>query len=153
MKRRGFSLTELLVAVALVGLSVGVVIVRLGDLTPGWHRDEAASLVLGAIELCRRQAVATRDFWTVSFDFPGNRVTVRSSDARDASAVRGFALPESVRLTEVRLGGRPVTEGSAAVVMTPTGVAPPFVVVISSAGHRLEIASTGTEEEVHHEMP
>lgn len=153
MRRRGFSLTELLVVMALVGLSVGLVIVRLDDLVPGRRRDEAASLVLGAVELCRRQAVATGDFWTVSFDLAGNRVVVCSAGQADASAVRGFALPEGVRLVEVRLGGRPVAEGTAAVVMTPTGVVPPFAVVLSSTDRQLVIASTGFEEEVCHEMP
>jgi len=148
MRRPAFTLTELLVTLMLVGLAAGLVVAHVHNLIPGADRCRAAALVRSVVALCRQQAVADGDFYTIELDLRTNRLAVsRFAGARDEPPSE-FFLPNGAGFREVRVGGRPTTDPGARLVVTPTGVVTPFVAVVGNRDAALMVVSDGLSEEV-----
>ena len=146
---RAFSLTELLVVLVLVCMSLGLVIARVHELVPGAEREEGVGIVLDTIALCRRQAVTDRDFYAVSFDLDMDRVLVAPAFPEDTDAPPAeFRLPPGVGLVEVRQGGRTTQTGVVSLVMTSTGVTTPFSVAVGGEPTCVIVVSNGFSEEI-----
>ena len=69
---RGFSLIELMIVVAMVGIMAGMAVISFGGMRQGLRGDGAMRVVMGQLNLARELAVARRRF--VSVDFVGTNV-------------------------------------------------------------------------------
>ena len=65
---RGYSLTELLTVVAIVGLVVLVSVPAFTQLMPQYRLRSAASDVTGALRMIRQKAITTRSDWKMTVD-------------------------------------------------------------------------------------
>lgn len=70
---RGYSLVELLVVVAMVGIILLVTMPALLQLMPQYRIRSAASETANNLRMIRQRAISTRTPWRVSFDFNNNR--------------------------------------------------------------------------------
>lgn len=74
MKReRGYSLVELLVVVAIMGVVMLVTLPALIQLMPQYRIRSAASEAAGAMRMIRQRAISTRTPWRISYDPVKNR--------------------------------------------------------------------------------
>lgn len=71
--QRGYSLIELLVVVAMIGVVLLVTVPALIQLMPQYRIRSAASEAAGAMRMIRQRAIATRTPWRISFDVANNR--------------------------------------------------------------------------------
>ncbi|HEX6100270.1 MAG TPA: GspH/FimT family pseudopilin [Thermoanaerobaculia bacterium] len=70
---RGYSLVELLVVVAMIGIVALVTLPALMQLMPQYRIRGAASEAAGAIRMVRQRAITTRTPWRISFDATNDR--------------------------------------------------------------------------------
>lgn len=70
---RGYSLIELLVVVAMVGIVAVITVPALLQLMPQYRIRSAASETAAAIRMIRSQAIAQRTPWRIDFDLANNR--------------------------------------------------------------------------------
>ena len=71
--QRGYSLIELLVVVAMIGVVLLVTVPALIQLMPQYRIRSAASEAAGGMRMIRQRAIATRTPWRITFDVSGNR--------------------------------------------------------------------------------
>ena len=71
--QRGYSLSELLVVVAMIGVVLLVTVPALVQLLPQYRIRSASSEAAGAIRMIRQRAVTTRTPWRITFDVNANR--------------------------------------------------------------------------------
>lgn len=105
-KQRGFSLTELLTVIGMIGIVTLVTIPALMQVMPQYRIRGAASDAGAGLRMIRQKAVTTRTPWRVSFDAANNRY-----------AYSRLTTPNAVRATAanwVQMGndGRPLPAGS-----------------------------------------
>jgi prepilin-type N-terminal cleavage/methylation domain-containing protein len=94
MRRAGFSLTEMLIVVAIIGILAGAAIVT-GTPSSNAQLRAAAEFVAQDIAYARSLAVMHNSKYTLTFDTTGNCYTLRHS----GSDVALNTLPVSVRVT------------------------------------------------------
>jgi prepilin-type N-terminal cleavage/methylation domain-containing protein len=70
---RGYSLVELLVVVAMIGIVALVTLPALMQLMPQYRIRGAASEAAAAMRMLRQRAITTRTPWRISFDVTNNR--------------------------------------------------------------------------------
>lgn len=70
---RGYSLVELLVVIAMIGIVALVTVPALNQLMPQYRIRGAASEAAGAMRMVRQRAITTRTPWRISFDVANNR--------------------------------------------------------------------------------
>lgn len=117
MRRRGFSITELLLVVALIGLLVGIALPRL---RPGdRQRVNAAAIQLSRdLELARTRAFGVRRMVRVTFDAAARRYAW----VTDVNGDSLFAAPDSTLAGPGMFGERLLPDG----VRFGRGGAPPL---------------------------
>jgi prepilin-type N-terminal cleavage/methylation domain-containing protein len=132
----GFTLLELAVAVALIGLLATLVLPRLGVIGSASLQASARQLA-SRIELLREDAALRRRWVRLSFDPPtgryGAEVYVDTSSgprfvAEDAPLFRTVELPGSVQLDVSGPGLTTTAEGYPAALFSPDGYTDPMVV-------------------------
>ena len=72
-RQHGYSLVELLVVVAMLGVVMLVTLPALTQLMPQYRIRSAASEAAGAMRMVRQRAITTRTPWRISFDTSGER--------------------------------------------------------------------------------
>lgn len=72
-KQRGYSLVELLVVVAMIGVVMLVTLPALMQLMPQYRIRSAASEAAGAMRMIRQRAITTRRPWRITFDTANDR--------------------------------------------------------------------------------
>jgi len=85
----GFSMTELLTVVAMIGVITVITIPALVQLMPQYRIRSAASEAGSGLRMLRQRAITTRIPWRVSFDAAANQYTfsrLTSSDATRSTA-------------------------------------------------------------------
>jgi general secretion pathway protein H len=128
--RRAFTLLELIVVVALVGLAAGIVVARLPDVR-GLDLDASARRLADTLTLARDRAVLRAAPAHVALDLAGGAWTT------DARAER-VALPAAVRLRSVTANGDPaVRHGTAVIRFDPAGDALPAQVELADEHGRV----------------
>lgn len=133
---RGFTLLELAVAVALIGLLVTLVLPRLG-LLGGVSLQASARQLASRIELLREDAALRRRWVRLSFDPPTGRYGAEvfvdtTTGARfmpeDTPLFRTVTLPDAVQLDVSGPGLTTTQEGRPAALFSPDGYTEPMVV-------------------------
>jgi len=140
----GFTLLELALAVALIGLLVTLVLPRLG-LIGGVSLQASARQLASRIELLREDA-ALRGRWVrLSFDPPSGRygaeVLVDTGTGSrfvpdETPLFRTVTLPESIQLEVTGPGLTTTREGHPAALFAPDGYTDPLVVRLGSAAQQ-----------------
>lgn len=143
-RERGFTLLELGLTLALIGLLVTLVLPRLGVLG-GVSLQASARRLASRIELLREDA-ALRSRWVrLSFDprtgrYGADVLVATTSGARfvaeDTPLFRAVTLPESIELEVAGPGVTTTTEGALAALFAPDGFTDPMVVRLKSKGHQ-----------------
>lgn len=72
-KQLGYSLSEMLVIIAIMGIVTLVTVPALLQLMPQYRIRSAASEAAGTIRMVRQRAIATRTPWRISYDPADNR--------------------------------------------------------------------------------
>lgn len=81
---RGYSLTELLTVVAIVGLVVLVSVPAFTQLMPQYRLRSAASDITGALRMIRQKAITTRSDWKMTLDPVNDRYSLSEKDTTGA---------------------------------------------------------------------
>ncbi len=138
--RRGLTLIELLIVIALVALGAAVVSLALRDPSAARLEEEAARLAT-LLESARTEAraagLAVR--WVPAQAADATGVDEGGAGFRFVGLPAGFALP--TRWLEPRVTAQVL--GAAALVLGPDAILPPQRVVLALDDRRLEIGSDG----------
>jgi prepilin-type N-terminal cleavage/methylation domain-containing protein len=139
---RGFTLLELALAIALIGLLVTLVLPRLGILG-GVSLQASARQLASRIQLLREDA-ALRGRWVrLSFDPQTGRYGAEvyvdtTSGGRfvpdDTPLFRTVAVPEAIRLEVIGPGLTTTRDGHLAALFSPDGYVDPMIVRLSGRG-------------------
>jgi len=150
---RGFTLLELGLTLALIGLLVTLVLPRLGVLG-GVSLQASARQLASRIQLLREDA-ALRGRWVrLSFDPLGGRygaeVLVETTTgprfvAEDGPLFRPVELPGSIQLDVAGPGLTTTAEGHAAALFAPDGFTDPMVVRLGSGAGSTDAFSVVVE--------
>jgi len=133
---RGFTLLELGLAVALIGLLVTLVLPRLG-LLGGVSLQASARQLASRIQLLREDAALRRRTVRLSFDPPSGRYgaevyadtgTGMRFVPEETPLFRTVTLPDSITLDVSGPGLTTTTEGRPAALFSPDGYTDPMVV-------------------------
>ena len=81
----GFSVTELLTVVAMIGVITLVTVPAFVQLMPQYRIRSAASEAGGGLRMLRQKAITTRTPWKVSFDANGNQYSYSKLSSPDAT--------------------------------------------------------------------
>ncbi len=95
MKNRGFTLIELAVVLAVLGIMVTLVIPALGDLT-GANLKRSARHLTGAIRFLRDEAEAKKTPLRLRFDVPNGRYWAEGLRVLDDNTAEFVRLPSSI---------------------------------------------------------
>lgn len=87
MKQRGFTLLEMLVVIAVMGLLAGLVLTRGPARSAGLEARLAANTLAGTLRAARAQAIATDRAVAVRVDGPAGTVAVGTAAPRAVGAV------------------------------------------------------------------
>ena len=123
-RQAGFTLIEMLVVVAVLGLAVALLATHGPQRSAGLDLRTAAQQVAGTLRLARSRAIATNHEVGVSFDVLARSVRLEGTAAR--------TLPPGIGLEVTALMGETAGERIAAIRFAPDG---------SSTGGRVELAS------------
>lgn len=157
MGQRGFTLFELLLVLAIVGLAVGVVIPKLQDVA-GVELRQSARRLAGAARYAADQAAVRKTAFRLAFDFKGRAYRIEFLDRENVwrpdptTLGRPVRLPGDVRLAavETREGRR--TEGEVFVEFYPKGYAERALIQVARGedeGFTVEIRSFDPKPRVH----
>ena len=104
-KDSGFTLIELMVVIAIIGVLCAIAIPNFLKWLPKQRVGSAARAVMSAVEFARSNAIKTNADVTLNFDFDNERLTVVTSGG---TTLRTRQLPGDVDLQDIDLG-TPVT--------------------------------------------
>jgi len=141
---RGFTLIEILVVLAIIGIILGLVIVKLEQSDSSRVRGEADRLSL-VLERARDSATITGR--SVAFSSDGNGYQFWLADANNgewkamaAESLEPHRLPEGVQLVALQVNGhdRPLGER---LVFSAQGVADTFALTLRAGEAKLQLTS------------
>lgn len=133
---RGFSFIELMVVIALIGLTLAFVVLKVDNLIPSSRMSAAARKIGSTNGLARAQAVATGLRHALTYDLTRQRFAVlippHPEDIDEGRAkpdelfpLTWHPLPDGVKLLNVQLGDATVSSGSVRVLFSPLGTVTP----------------------------
>jgi len=146
-RRSGFTLLELALTIALIGLLVTLVLPRLG-LIGGVSLQSSARQLASHIELLREDAALRGRYVRLAFDPQGGRygaevlIDAHTGDgpqyvADDSPLFRTVTLPESIQLELDGPGLTDAGKGKSAAVFEPDGYTDPLVIRLSSGAQQI----------------
>ena len=139
-RERGFTLLEIVVAIAIMGLLVTLVLPRIG-LLGGASLQASARQLASRIELLREDAALRGHSVRLSFDPPTGRYgaevwVVTSTGGRfvadDSPLFRTVTLPDAVQLDVSGPGITTTQDGHLAALFSPDGYVDPMVVRLAN---------------------
>lgn len=130
---RGFTLIEVLVVVAIVGIVVAVAAVNLFPSNIEVGRRESGTVAL-AIEHARDAAWFGGRPMAVTLDDGRIREWRRAGDKWQLDSSRERALPSGMRVTGIFVDGQPL-DAHERLVFLPDGFGTPFSIALEARGH------------------
>jgi prepilin-type N-terminal cleavage/methylation domain-containing protein len=138
--RSGFSLTELLIVVAILGMIAGVVIIGSGAMLPGAHLSQAVHTLSAHIYGARSEAISRNHTYHIEYDIDaGSYHTItpfrapgelaRGDDER--LATKREELPKGIEITQITVDGVHFNEGRVRVRFDPIGTVSGHSVILT----------------------
>ncbi len=128
MKRRGFSLIELVVVIVLLAMIASIASLSLRGYVTRYRLTRAAETVALFDLSLRREARRVRAVVTGTIDPSRRRLAIRTG-----TQTRAFQLPSTVRVTAVRIGRVASSTRRRQVSVDGIGASPSYAVELSSA--------------------
>jgi prepilin-type N-terminal cleavage/methylation domain-containing protein len=148
----GFTLLEIVIVVAILGLIIGLAIPRVPDMT-GARIEKTARKVAMTIQLTRTRAVSLRRFYRVDVNLEDNRVSVAYFGPEgtyiEDDTIRSYETGD-VRIVDVvtSIEGK-VVEGTGRIHISPRGFTEPSLIHIQdSRGRDLTVSPSLTSGKV-----
>lgn len=99
---RGFTLFELLIVIAMLGILTGFALLRVDFNVWGNSLDRAASRLAGAVTDARTKAQMTGEFWTLTLEGSTILLTSRESGRSERAGLPGGVTVDGVEVTGIR---------------------------------------------------
>ncbi|MCA8981223.1 MAG: GspH/FimT family pseudopilin [Planctomycetes bacterium] len=138
--RSGFSLTELLIVVTILGLIAGIVVLGSSAMLPGSHLSQAVHTLAAEVYGARSEAIARNQTYHIEYDIdagsyqlitpfrPGGGLA-REEDER--LATKREEMPRGIEITRVTVDGIDYAEGKVRVRFDPLGTVSGHSVVLT----------------------
>jgi general secretion pathway protein H len=105
MKKRGFSLVELIIVLLLISLAVSLVIPSLFRLSKTAELKGMAQKVSAILRYCRSESIRRGQVYQVLFDSHAREIRVQSVEEVEEQerVIQRYALPEGIQIEEVKI--------------------------------------------------
>lgn len=138
-KNAGFSLTELMVIIGIIGIMAGVAMPNLIGWLPKYRMGSAARDILGTFEFARLTAVKRNVATLVTLDYANDlvRVTVGATTVRTIRMPAGIDLKEPASPSlgaSFNFNGQGMADKSGEVLISDGGKHPDKKVTLSTGG-------------------
>jgi type II secretory pathway pseudopilin PulG len=138
-KNAGFSLTELMVIIGIIGIMAGIAMPNLIGWLPKYRMGSAAREILGTLEFARLTAVKRNAATLVTLDYANDlvRVTVGATTVRTIRMPAGIDLKEPASPSigaSFNFNGQGMADKSGEVLISDGGRHPDKKVTLSTGG-------------------
>lgn len=138
-KNAGFSLTELMVIIGIMGIMAGIAMPNLIGWLPKYRMGSAAREILGTLEFARLTAVKRNAATLVTLDYANDlvRVTVGATTVRTIRMPAGIDLKEPASPSlgaSFNFNGQGMADKSGEVLISDGGRHPDKKVTLSTGG-------------------
>jgi type IV fimbrial biogenesis protein FimT len=138
-KNAGFSLTELMVIIGIIGIMAGIAMPNLIGWLPKYRMGSAAREILGTLEFARLTAVKRNAATMVTLDYANDlvRVTVGATTVRTIRMPAGIDLKEPASPSigaSFNFNGQGMADKSGEVLISDGGRHPDKKVTLSTGG-------------------
>ena len=138
-KNAGFSLTELMVIIGIIGIMAGIAMPNLIGWLPKYRMGSAAREILGTLEFARLTAVKRNAATLVTLDYANDllRVTVGATTVRTVRMPAGIDLKEPASPSlgaSFNFNGQGMADKSGEVLISDGGRHPDKKVTLSTGG-------------------
>jgi len=138
-KNAGFSLTELMVIIGIIGIIAGIAMPNLIGWLPKYRMGSAAREILGTLEFARLTAVKRNAATMVTLDYANDlvRVTVGATTVRTIRMPAGIDLKEPASPSigaSFNFNGQGMADKSGEVLISDGGRHPDKKVTLSTGG-------------------
>jgi type IV fimbrial biogenesis protein FimT len=138
-KNAGFSLTELMVIIGIIGIMAGVAMPNLIGWLPKYRMGSAAREILGTLEFARLTAVKRNVATLVTLDYANDlvRITVGATTVRTIRMPAGIDLKEPASPSlgaSFNFNGQGMADKSGEVLISDGGRHPDKKVTLSTGG-------------------
>lgn len=127
--KRGFSLLEMMIVVALISILSAVAVTSINSNMPQYYLSGATRRVMTDLMLARSKAVSTNSAIAVTFNSTGYTIGGVTTDI--SSEFRGVNLSSTGSITYFMMG---TTSGSVTITLTGSSGLSPKKVDVSAAG-------------------
>ena len=138
-RRRGFSLAELLMVMAIMGVAGAIAMPRFAEAEMRWRARGAAERIVADLERARTTALATSASLRISFSRDGYQMK-STSDLPAATALGTVMLSEKpylAQITSVDFGGTQILEINGAGIASSDGT-----IVVGAGEYRVAVKFT-----------
>jgi type II secretion system protein H len=134
--RRGFTLVELAVVVAIIGLILASVAIRFDSLTTSARLRSSAREIASTIGLAHSQATSTGRAQTVVFDTDNNQYWIEdSSEGQGDWLPRTRSLYRDITFEDIQVGEEVYSErGTLSIEISPLGITSACMVHLEAEG-------------------
>ncbi len=138
-KNAGFSLTELMVIIGIIGIIAGIAMPNLIGWLPKYRMGSAAREILGTLEFARLTAVKRNAATLVTLDYANDlvRITVGATTVRTIRMPAGIDLKEPASPSigaSFNFNGQGMADKSGEVLISDGGRHPDKKVTLSTGG-------------------
>jgi prepilin-type N-terminal cleavage/methylation domain-containing protein len=139
---RGFTLIELIVVIALLGIMIGFSVPRLHDTLYLDDTRKASRWIIGKVHALREAAIQKQKQYMLHIDMDSNRIwdseESMSEESRNEAALNAQALPGNIEIIDVQflIGGK-VSSGRADITFYKSGYSDKALIHIQDEDEQL----------------